>query len=416
MVTMKKYLYLLFLTAFSITSCIEDVSINPIGERTIVVECILVKDTVQILHLYEMANLYESKITPVENAKISLLRLHADKRDTVATFKRKEREIWLSCYEPDFGSHYILEIVTENGDTIKAATTFPEDLRLISSTKSMRSYKGAIKTDIDTISYVCKSSEVHIGHYTEMILSSDRLYAREDGKPFKAYNLPYEGSCKMWIYPHADNTFFGPPGSTMNYLREEEYVFRGTDQPNTAYAVTDHPGADNFNIVPGKLSDLDVCLVSEKDNAYLSQYGARHELFYQWYLNNCPNLPLHNHFVRINHPAGFTNGLKIEDIKDSYHSSQHSFFITADYADTYPPYRYVFGKHTPNLASGCVNEVRFLSDEYDSFLRDIVVQSMNNDNFVLSEYDYHNIYSNVQGGFGIFGAELVTWEEPELIQ
>ena len=71
------------------------------------------------------------------------------------------------------------------------------------------------------------------------------------------------------------------------------------------------------------------------------------------------------------------------------------------------------GNYT-NYSSGLepfLIEVRFLSDEYDSFLRDLYVKNLSKDDFILSTYNRYNIYTNIQGGVGVFGAENDTWAE-----
>ena len=108
---------------------------------------------------------------------------------------------------------------------------------------------------------------------------------------------------------------------------------------------------------------------------------------------------MHKQFVRIEHPSGFWNGIKEEDLKRSYQFSTSSFLILGNYT---------------NYSSGLepfLIEVRFLSDEYDSFLRDLYVKNLSKDDFILSTYNRYNIYTNIQGGVGVFGAENDTWAE-----
>ena len=113
----------------------------------------------------------------------------------------------------------------------------------------------------------------------------------------------------------------------------------------------------------------------------------------------CPDLPLHKGFVRIDQPEGFSNGLSDDDLKTSYQYSRNSFFILGDYSN------YLSGIE-PFLI-----EVRFLSEEYDAFLRELHIRNLSKDDFILSTYDSNNIYSNIYGGVGIFGAENTTWAE-----
>ena len=43
------------------------------------------------------------------------------------------------------------------------------------------------------------------------------------------------------------------------------------------------------------------------------------------------------------------------------------------------------------------------------------VKLQNRNDFVLSSYDYNNVYSNINGGVGIFGADNITWDMEETV-
>lgn len=64
----------------------------------------------------------------------------------------------------------------------------------------------------------------------------------------------------------------------------------------------------------------------------------------------------------------------------------------------------------------CVLETHFVSEEYDAYLRDIYSAKKTVDDFILSAYEAKHIYSNVIGGYGIFGADYVTWDEKRPVQ
>lgn len=422
--TIKLYLKLFLAVALSgliWTSCIDDIVMDSGEDLPIVVECVLEKTPTQTLKLYKMKGLYQDETTPVENASISLIKFKSTIQEVVATFQREDSDTWTADYEPDFDASYRLSIVVNGTDTLWAETQFPKDLKLVSMLKYIREGSEGYPTSTDSVQFACKTCEVHLGSYTSGFEGSGNKWylaygPYAHGDLFKAYRTRYDGACKIWVYPHMDVTHSGT--GMLHYMLEETYTFKGTDQPYTSYAVTDHPGADNFNIVPGRLSDLDICKMSKRDSSMLSfSSGAflyPYDLFFQFCSFMCPDLALHDHFIRIDHPANFTNGLAKSELKNSYQFSQHSFLIAADYADSYPLYNYSFYHYTPSLTDGFVNEVRFLSDEYDAYLRDVVAKGLSSDNFVLSEYEHRNIYSNINGGFGIFGAQLVTWEEKYL--
>lgn len=233
---------------------------------------------------------------------------------------------------------------------------------------------------------------------------------KADGSPFKAYMTVSEDPCKMWIYSHTDTTSVSPGMRILNITNEDQYKFSGSDKPFSKYIATNHPGADRFNITTGRLADM--------------RYWNRPDLdfrrnFSQWCVYLCPDTPLFDGFVRIDHPANFRNGLSQEDLKKSYYYSDRSFFIGGDYSDDHNafivksnspifPYQYFSNR-------SFLNEVHFVSDEYDDYLRALQLKIHDKDDFILSSYDYENLPTNITGGVGIFGADNATWDMEETV-
>ena len=107
--------------------------------------------------------------------------------------------------------------------------------------------------------------------------------------------------------------------------------------------------------------------------------------------------------MRIDHPAYFRNGLTEKDLEVNFNYSDQCFYLEGDYSDDYDPL----------TGSSFLNEVHFVSEEYDAYLRTMYVKLQNKNDFVLSSYDYDNVYSNIKGGIGIFGADNTTWDMEE---
>ena len=47
----------------------------------------------------------------------------------------------------------------------------------------------------------------------------------------------------------------------------------------------------------------------------------------------------------------------------------------------------------------------FVSDEYDKYLRSVYVKSRKTEHDITSLYSTESVYSNIEGGVGIFGSE-----------
>lgn len=117
--------------------------------------------------------------------------------------------------------------------------------------------------------------------------------------------------------------------------------------------------------------------------------------------------------MRIDHPGNFRNGLSEDDLKNSYYYSDRSFFIGGDYSDEHNAYAIKYYSIIDNRSF--LNEVHFVSDDYDTYLRELYVKLQNRDDFILSSYDYNNVYSNINGGAGIFGADNITWDMEQTV-
>jgi hypothetical protein len=390
-------------------------------ELPVVVDCVLQMDTVQTLRLYHMKRLSGEGYEPVAEAKVELQMIQKNGNFfKVADFHRSEGILWETRFEPAFGESYRLSITLPGKEEISATTTFPEDLRLVLRRKAMKDGTGRYDSTRDTTYLEMISAEVATA---SMVTEDDFLRGVMKGVPFpdtaafpvKAYLPTGNKACKMWIYPRRDSIVVYPPNNRPEHnppFTFSDLPFIPSRKPYCNLVVTDHPYADNFNLVSGKVTDLDIVNVPVNSVERVKKIYMEYDGFYhlvlisssllnytQWIPKMCSDLPLHKGFVRIDQPEGFSNGLTDEDFKTSYLSTSGSFLILGDYSD------YLTGVE-PFLI-----EVRFLSDEYDAFLRDLHVRNLSRDNFVLSTYDSNNIYSNISGGVGVFGAENTTWAE-----
>ncbi|MCQ2176216.1 MAG: DUF4249 domain-containing protein [Bacteroidales bacterium] len=114
--------------------------------------------------------------------------------------------------------------------------------------------------------------------------------------------------------------------------------------------------------------------------------------YYSQLLAHVSELPFYQDFIRITQPASFSRNLSDEELKTGAFRNNTGFHIASDILlDGYNSYPF------------CA-KIFNLSNEYDRFLCSIYKTSRNN----MSDLEYlmgkDNIYSNVQGAKGIFGA------------
>ena len=138
------------------------------------------------------------------------------------------------------------------------------------------------------------------------------------------------------------------------------------------YIVTDHPYADDFNINGHKFSELS--FEGDFDGHCMAiSWPAFHNM-----RRMMPELPLHDQFVRIEH-------------LDT--SRFHMLAGPIEYPKVGEPYQdhLVFS---------------FVSDEYDEYLRSVYVKNRKLDHDITRIYSTEGVYSNIEGGVGIFGSEI----------
>lgn len=412
-----------------LTSCIQDLTIDFRTESGVAVDCVLKMQETQTLRLYMLKEIYGAGERAITDATVILSAFDEDSGEysDVAEFKHQEGMTWSAFYLPEYGVKYKLTVNLPGKGLITAETRFPEDLRLLEyhgfyDLNNLQKFFGTV----DSASFLTPYYEIHkaktVMSLREKEISSDSSrFKFVNGKPvpFKDYREVYQDSCKLWVFPHVDSEyeFHDHPDSIWfeRYKYPERYDFRGASKPYVEFAATDHPFVDKFNLAAGSVSDLKWCNLPIKEFVTgLESWKRLYSNLSQWPVVICPDLPLHHSFLRIAHPANFVNQKYEHEVK--YDNSikdiveipptKHKFYIIAEYSES-------FGIDWRSLRCylSCTIETHFVSEEYDSYLRDLYSAKGAVGNFILSAYETKHIYSNVIGGYGIFGADYVTWDE-----
>lgn len=429
--------------ALTLVSCVQDIAMNLKADDAVAVVCILKKQASQTLQLYKLKEVYGDDASPIEDAEVILYEYDKknDAYSKVAEFQHSNGNEWISSFEPEYGVEYKLTVNVPGKEEITASTRFPDDLRLLCGESGLTTHgledvddatRQAIKQcfpDMDTLSFWIYCFEIRKGNTVWSLNETHKFryipkYVDGVQVQFKEYLKTYKDSCKLWIFPHVESEYENDHhpdncwGDRVSNLRVSQYPewfdFHGSSKPYAKYVATDHQGVDNFNITSGQVSDLDWCNLPVKQ--YVDGLGSWHPYsnLSQWPRVLCPELPLHKSFLRIAHPANFEGPLfeyekeyrkKLEAEGRSV-SPQESFHIIADYSESYGEDRRYW-----RLFQSCTNEVHFVSEEYDSYLKDLYTAKESIDNFIISTYEIKHIYSNVNGGYGIFGADNVTWDQ-----
>lgn len=313
-----------------------------------VVNCILTESDVQTLELYYTSEVSGTQRKIVDDASVSLSYNH----ERVADFSKGEDGLWTAAFHPEYGRQYRLDVKV--GDiNLVAYTLFPYDIQV--DTYGRRRWSDNSRR---RISYLMYSYEL-------------RLYDEEFPKP------PYKGrecllKSHLWVFPKD----------------------MGWGDDYQKYIATSHFCADDFNLTTLYVRDLP-CF--SKDSIDVMDKWLKEQL--AWYPAKLGDLQLHQGFVRIDIPKDYRSGQSQEELTDTPVYSDKSFALARSFPTSWP------NDDGPYQEQGGLYDIYILSDEADNYFKDVYRKHLNKDNF-LFEYDTENIYSNIEGGVGVFGAMI----------
>ncbi|MBQ7750084.1 MAG: DUF4249 family protein [Bacteroidales bacterium] len=161
--------------------------------------------------------------------------------------------------------------------------------------------------------------------------------------------------------------------------------------------ATTHPLVDDFNQTEKTVGELP-CF--RKDSVKLWKTSIFSQKI--WIRDKYSDLPMHSQMVRLRFPTGFTNGYPYDELNDSPLYSDQSFILITDYPRDYEP------------TEGGIFDIYAVSDELDLYLKDIYQKEQNKGRDIRYVYDHDNVYSNIQGGTGVFGALVYREQERAL--
>ena len=159
----------------------------------------------------------------------------------------------------------------------------------------------------------------------------------------------------------------------------------GNDE-NYPYILTDNVYADNFNLSGLKFSDVSFEYAEDYD--YFWDLTRERVKLY-------PDIPLHKGFVRIDLPPYYVDAKTEEEKEEADYPFYEGFLLLC-----------VPFEQGLDLGNNKRSHFDFysLSDEYDTFLRNVYVKEGELEYDMTSVYSMSNVYTNIEGGLGIFGA------------
>ena len=161
--------------------------------------------------------------------------------------------------------------------------------------------------------------------------------------------------------------------------------------------ATTHPVVDDFNQLETTVGDLPCFSKDSMDLWKTSVFSLK-----IWIRDQYSDLPMHRQMLRLNFPPGFTNGYPYDELNDSPLYSDQSFILITDYPRDYEP------------TEGGIFDIYAVSDELDLYLKDVYQKEQNKGRDIRYVYDHDNVYSNIRGGTGVFGAFVYREQERAL--
>lgn len=396
----------LILAAFCTCSCYESISLEPHAETPVVVHCILTDTTTtQQLQLCLGASPSSDSYLPITDGIITIT---GD--GETHTFKHVDNGIWEAySFMPCNNVRYDLRIVRDGKD-ITASTIFPDIIRI--KEEKLRFF--------DTVTIEDEVLKTGGSACATMLVDAD--------------GEPYLHACNLWCMTRSPRGVHEEVG----YIPGHEY--------RSQYLMTTNEYADKFNVTPLSFNDLYCfspnghqnmleCLDSLWKQTWapgeILPNGTTYHYSIDWLISwnhtlpeevafmsrFYPRNPVFRDAIRIAYPENYSNRAHAPY---PYIESELSFLIIGDFKPDDPlslKWQSMFFNHIAN--GGKNSSIRYkdimmydfhvLSDEYDSFMKELYIRKINQDdgNAVDILYNKENLPCNIHGGRGIFGAQSI---------
>lgn len=363
----------LSLLTFLAVSCVEAINLDPMEEMPVVVTCVLTTESVeQSLDLFYAKRPSETGYVSIPDAKV-VVREDASAGGRTYEFKWNG-EKYVCSFTPAYNTRYLLEVTTADGTTLSAETIMPKHFSLLPQEFSDRNM-AVLEDYSNPISGLWPN---YIGRGVEYRQSLAYFFALETDAGIE----PYADELYAWI----------SAGDRLS---------------------TDHKDADTFNLLPESWNDLKV-------HPFIIRRGEKLPEYYQFF----SAYPTFLKFIRIHQRPGFTGAVS-EKFLGKTENTDYLFYLNSDTTDDtiltaeidnvdgipeefFNAYLTVWLRRKMfDYPAQNEYRVRFVSKEYDAFLKDLVEKNLIRADELSVIYSTEPIHSNIVGGLGIFGAETV---------
>jgi len=395
----KKELLFGILWLFMMAGCIQPVEITPPAERAIIVKSILMNGAIPTVELYYSGAVGDTNFDPVEDAQVMI----ATRAGSVYQLNHEKNGRYLGSFIPNPNQTYHLTVLVPGRDTISATTTIPEKFEMNSAffppeewlEDSDRVLKDLLIPELSTPDFPFYDWEEY-----------NRIYPwgfRKIGKAVEEMRST-GGSSLMGLMPGMIFSVVSSWPRVMYIVGTKE---EGGKTVRVKHLATNHLLADNANLGETVYrSEDNVTVDTPLRQQFERAVGTRYE-----------GLPLHDDYLRIISDGDYDNGLR-----EVYSLISRSSVYNNNYLHDASPFFSVVGDFTYNYwgedGAGRHSSLYFcsVSEEYDLYLQDCHRQIADRKGDILTSLysNATNNYTNVHGGFGIFGAMYVLRHDCDL--
>ncbi len=362
--------------------CVQPVEIAPPEEREVFVKCILEKGAThqQVLLLYS-GGIGEDQFEPVTNAAVTI---------NGHKFENLGDGLYDRLMEPRSGETYTLQVDIPGRERLEATTTMPGYFAFQSIMIPPEERTKEIEVISNTVSYYpfvrdCMwMQDIVLSSYEQAKqLGGRTLNAEMPGMLFRLDSLSLGNIFPLRAHHHLyilgrmeDSTGVIAP---IRELATNHLLVDKVNENGRSYQIATEPAIPDTAIKP--------------------KYERIIKKYYE-------GLALHDGYLRIDYPENYDNGLRniYETREISYHEKPYTIDVTR-YFVIVGDFEYNYWGTTDLKQAHPVLYFCSVSEEYDRYLRSVQTALVNAEGDLLSTlYGEASGYSNVKGGYGIFGA------------
>ena len=326
------------------TSCVRDVILDAGGKPVVVVECVLSNTDVQELRLNFTKGASKIEADPLTEAVATLIDL-TYKKD-VGQFVKRDGDLWTLDYTPIQHHAYRLEVEVPGYDMIYAEDTMPRQVKC--------------------------------------------YYAMQRGNPSTGlthYDFAFDDWRIMQTLDSGVSQRYHDRTNNLNYLRGSVYLLYDVPHPFLIYGMNYNPVTEDYEIVKQLCTDHAAVSSSTLSGGTYVPPSIIEELPRVQLHPYLEGTPLHNRYLIF---------------PKNSDAMQEFFVLSGSFAGAWSPQSYE--DYQEDKPKGYLVFVS-MSDNYKRYLDDAIrLQILNEPGDLTRIYVRDNIYSNINGGIGLFAA------------